>query len=189
MVRHGQTEWNAQQKYQGHTDIPLNEKGREQARTIARYLLEHEKVEAIYCSDLQRGMETAQIIGQTLNLEPVKDIRFKEMSFGQWEGMTFTEVYKQYPREFDNWYRHTMDVKVPGGESLNDVLHRSLEALYEIAARHQGTVVVVSHGGLIKSLLNHLQEDHDMWGSRLETGSMVVLEWQQGRFYCRNEDI
>ena len=146
LVRHGQTEWNALQKYQGHTDIALNDLGRSQAQKIADYLRDHEVVEAVYCSDLSRSLETAEIIGQGLELSPISDVRLKEISFGVWEGLTYTEVYQQYPQEFDYWFQSTRQVKVPGGESFEQVVERSLQALQEIAARHNGTVVVVSHG-------------------------------------------
>jgi len=180
LLRHGQTEWNALQKYQGHTDIALNDFGRQQASRIAAYLRDHEKIEAIYCSDLSRGRETAEIIADQLQLSVNCDPRWRELCFGKWEGMTFTEVYERYPQEFDDWFHNTRRVQVPGGESFDEILERALPALSEITAQHKGTVLVVSHGGLIKTLLNHLQTGNGLWETYLEPGSMSFLEGQEG---------
>lgn len=182
LLRHGQTEWNKLHKYQGHTDIELNDFGRQQAKKVAAYLRDHEKVEAIYCSDLSRGRETAEIIGAELQLKVKCDPRWREICFGYWEGMTFNEVYEQYPREFDDWYKNTLQLKVPGGESFAELLERALPALTEMSVHHQGTVVVVSHGGLIKMLVNHLHGGNGLWDTYLEPGSMTYLEWQGGEF-------
>ncbi|CFX97930.1 Alpha-ribazole phosphatase, CobC [Syntrophomonas zehnderi OL-4] len=182
LLRHGQTEWNALQKYQGHTDIPLNPTGREQAEKIAGYLRDNEEVEAIYCSDLSRGRETAAIIAEKLQLTATCDSRWRELCFGDWEGLTFTEVYEKYPREFDDWFNSTRTIKVPGGESFADVLGRALPALDEIAALHTGTVVVISHGGLIKAVLDHLQGSNGMWETSLQPGSMTILERRGGEY-------
>lgn len=182
LIRHGQTDWNVLQRYQGHKDIALNDQGRTQAEKIALYLQSHEMVEAIYSSDLSRSLETAVIISTVLKLPVLSDVRLKEISFGLWEGMTFTEVYEKYPLEFDNWFNNTQQVRVPGGESFDDVLHRSLQALNEIAARHTGTAVVVSHGGVIKAVLNHLNGGNGLWELGLEPCSMSYLEWKEGKF-------
>lgn len=183
MIRHGQTEWNALEKYQGQTDIDLNEVGREQAEKLAVYWREHKpEVEAIYCSDLSRSRETAVIIGRALQLKPIMDRRFREINFGNWEGLTYREVNEQYPRELDDWLHHTLQVRLSGGEAVDDVVARSMEGVRDIAARHQGTVIVVSHGGLIKILLNHLQAPYGKWKTYLASGSMTILD-------CREDKI
>ena len=184
LLRHGQTEWNVLQKYQGHTDIDLNDYGRQQAQRVADYLRENETIEAIYCSDLSRGRETAEIIGRVLKLPVQGDVRWRELSFGRWEGLTYSEVYQQYPQEYDSWFKNTRQMQVPGGESFDDVLARSLPALYELADLHEGTVLVVSHGGLIKTILNHLHGE-DMWDIYLEPGSMSFLEWDGEQFITK----
>jgi len=182
LLRHGQTEWNKLHKYQGHTDIELNDYGRAQAGKVAAYLRDNERIEAIYCSDLSRGRETAEIIARELLLPVKADARWRELGFGHWEGLTFNEVYEQYPQEYDDWYNNTLQLKIPGGESLAEILERALPALTEIAAQHSGTVLVVSHGGLIKTMINHLHSGNGLWDTYLEPGSMTFLEWQGGAF-------
>lgn len=182
LLRHGQTEWNKLHKYQGHTDISLNDYGRRQAENVAAYLQANEQIEAIYCSDLSRARETAEIIARLLQLSVEIDERWREISFGYWEGMTFTEVYEKYPREYDDWFNNTLQMQVPGGESFSGLLARALPALEEIAAKHCGTVLVVSHGGLIKTLVSHLQGENNLWESYLEPGALSWLEWRQNTF-------
>ena len=128
LIRHGQTEWNASQKYQGHTDIPLDDTGRQQARRLAEHLLQLEKVEAVYASDLVRARETAEIIAQAFNLKPLIDPRLRELCFGKWEGLTFNQVYAIYRAEFEQWYNSRQSL-CAGGESFSDVANRSLRLL------------------------------------------------------------
>jgi alpha-ribazole phosphatase len=180
LVRHGQTEWNAQQKYQGHTDVPLNDMGRQQAGRVADYLYDQEGVEGLYGSDLARARETAEIIGRRLDLPVTTDTRLRELNFGVWEGLTFSEVYRDYREEFDNWFHHTEGFKVPGGESFQELLNRSLQALREIAVRHSGTVVVATHGGVIMALLYHLNGALDLWQAGVKPGSISYFEFSQG---------
>lgn len=182
LLRHGQTEWNKQHKYQGHTDIDLNDFGREQAKKVADYLRDNEKIEAIYCSDLSRGRETAEIIARELQLPIQTDLRWREICFGHWEGLTFNEVYEQYPQEFDDWYNNTLQMQISGGESFAELLERAQPALIEIAERHNGTVLVVSHGGLIKMIVNQMDSGNGLWDTYLEPGSMTFLEWQGDKF-------
>ncbi|HWQ74525.1 MAG TPA: alpha-ribazole phosphatase [Syntrophomonas sp.] len=181
LLRHGQTEWNVQHKYQGQTDIELNENGREQAAKVGRYLRENENIEAIYCSDLSRSRETAELIGHELQLPIRIDKRLRERGFGHWEGMTYEEVCRLYPQEAESWQKDSMIGKVPGGESVVEILDRSLPLLDELAQKHRGTVLVVSHGGLIKTVLNHLH-GNDEWDIYLLPSSISSLEWDGTKY-------
>ncbi|MEN6390961.1 MAG: alpha-ribazole phosphatase [Syntrophomonas sp.] len=176
MVRHGQTDWNFEKRYQGHQDIPLNETGRQQARDLALMLL-HESIEAIYSSDLVRARETAEIIAAPHSLSINLDSRLREMSFGLWEGQTFTEIFRDYPNEFDEWFRHTSDFVVPGGESVNLLLERFQAFLKDVSYRHRGTVLLLTHGGVIRSFLFSIlgQDPRELWKDGLEPGFMVRL--------------
>lgn len=176
MLRHGQTEWNALQRYQGQTDIPLNDTGREQAYQAALLLKEQEAVQAIYCSDLLRASETAQIIGESLGIEPISDARLRELSFGVWEGLTFTEVYEKYPQEFDDWFRATPTYIVPGGESFHRLNERVIEAIAKIKQAGHQTVLLVTHGGVIKAMLSLADEGADLWENAIGNAFMLTLE-------------
>lgn len=153
--------------------------GREQARKLARDL-QSENIQAIYSSDLSRARETAAIIAGCLHLPVISDERLKEFSFGEWEGKTFNEVYRDYPTEFQEWYTNTRDFKVPGGESMGQLLVRAWQALWDISRKHSGTVLVVAHGGVMRAVLYQLKGENkeEMWGELLHPGSMLQLNIQ-----------
>lgn len=153
LVRHGQTDWNLARRIQGTTDIPLNETGRADALAAAA-LLAGEAHHAIYASPLVRAQETAQIIADQLALSaPTTTPDMREREFGEGEGM----LVEQYLERFTNW--HTAPA---GAESLDTVRDRALAALDAIARESRRrsaptaeSVIVVTHGGVIRSLLNH----------------------------------
>lgn len=182
LARHGQTDWNVLLKYQGRTDIDLNDKGRAQAKILAKYLSEHESpIEAIYCSDLSRSRETAEIIGEILGIAPALDSRFREIHFGAWEGLTYPEVGEKYPQALNEWLINPLGAKIPDGELIQAAANRSVEGVRDIASKHKGTVVIVSHGGLIKTLLSHLNAPFGP-ETYLASGSVSILE-------CTNDSI
>jgi broad specificity phosphatase PhoE len=134
LVRHGETDWNAAGRLQGHTDRPLSDYGREQARRLAEELAGDE-LDAIYASDLTRARETAEIVGAQLHLPVVLDPDLREKDWGNWEGLTSTE---------------RVGVELVG-ESTDNHQKRMLAALGRIAAKYpDGRVLVVTHGGSMR---------------------------------------
>jgi probable phosphoglycerate mutase len=134
LVRHGETDWNAEGRLQGHTDRPLNDYGRRQARELAERLA-GEQVDAVYASDLVRARETAEIVAGRLGLPVGVDPDLREKDWGTWEGLTGDE---------------RVHVELVG-ESTADHRDRMLRALRRIAGRHpSGRVVVVTHGGSLR---------------------------------------
>jgi broad specificity phosphatase PhoE len=135
LVRHGETDWNADGRLQGQTDRPLSDFGRDQARRLAEEL-ESEEIEAIYASDLSRAQETAEIVGERLGLPIVLDPDLREKDWGTWEGLSAVE-------------RDRVDFV---GESTEAHQKRVLRALRRISERHAGAgrVLVVTHGGSMR---------------------------------------
>lgn len=134
LVRHGETDWNAEGKLQGHTDRPLNDFGRRQANTLADRLA-GEDIAAIYSSDLARAKETAEIVGARVGVPVVVDPDLREKNWGTWEGLTGDERLKV---EF-------------AGESTEEHRDRTLRAIGRIVDRHpRERVVVVTHGGSVR---------------------------------------
>jgi broad specificity phosphatase PhoE len=135
LVRHGETDWNADGRLQGHTDRPLSDFGRRQARRLAEEL-ENERLDAIYSSDLSRARETAEIVGERLALSVDLDPGLREKDWGNWEGLTAVE-------------RDRVEFV---GESTEAHQERILDALRRIAERHpgDGRVLVVTHGGSMR---------------------------------------
>ncbi len=148
LVRHGETEWNAARRIQGRTDIPLNDTGRAQARQTAE-LLARRSWDAVYASPLSRAHETASIIASRLGIDEVTDVdALVERDYGDAEGMGFEQVEALYPE----------GVRAPGQETREEVAGRVVPALLELAARHPGArLVVVSHGGAIRSVLQTVE--------------------------------
>ena len=156
LVRHGETDWNATGRIQGHSDTPLNAVGRTQAQCVARHLAS-EPVRALYSSDLARACETATIIGQTLGLTVVTSRRLRERQYGTWEGLTAADIQARYPEQFAEWRARSTDFAPPQGETRAQLLARALTELQPIAGRHVGEVVaVVTHGGFCYVLINHI---------------------------------
>lgn len=144
LVRHGETAWNRQRRIQGLTDIPLNDTGREQARTTGM-LLTRRPITRIVASPLSRARETAEIIAAQLGLrEPELREAFVERNYGEAEGLDFHEIDVRYPP----------GVEVPGRESREDVAARVIPALQSLAVEYPGeAIAVVSHGGAIRAAL------------------------------------
>ena len=151
LVRHGETDWNADNRFQGHADPPLNETGRAQARALATDLAQ-EAFAALYTSPLRRAAETAAIVGSELGLEPRPDDALKEVDVGSWSGLTRAEVEQRHPTGFARWleYGHGWD----DGETYDELGARVVTGLTRIAERHDGSnVLAITHGGPIRSAL------------------------------------
>ena len=174
LVRHGETDWNRQRRIQGLTDIPLNETGRAQARATGM-LLSRRHWDGIYASPLSRARETASIIADQVGLgEPTLVDALVERNYGQAEGLDWLEVETRYPH----------GTVVPGRESREQVGARVIPALMELAADRPGeSLLVVSHGGAIRAVLNQVEPEasHGMItnGSvhsfRLEDGALRLI--------------
>lgn len=153
LVRHGQTPWNALGKIQGCTDIDLEPEGIYQAELLSKRL--NGDFSHIYSSPLKRAFQTAQILAKPTDLTPIPLDDLKEIHFGSWEGLTFKEVEKRFPEDLAKWKSDPVIGPMTDGEgSLKNCSLRGRHILLEIAKKHPGeTVVLVSHGGIIKASL------------------------------------
>ena len=154
LVRHGQSTWNEMRRWQGQADPPLSDLGREQACRVAERL-RSESISALYASDLRRALKTAQIIGQTLGLQPRAEPRLQELDVGAWAGLTGEEIADGFPQQWQAW-RNYQEIRPGGGETFEEMRQRAVDALKEIVAAHPGeTVCAVTHGGVIFALRGH----------------------------------
>ncbi|MFT2816318.1 histidine phosphatase family protein [Leifsonia sp. A12D58] len=180
IVRHGQTDWNLHKKIQGSTDIPLNATGRAEAAAVGSALRERDW-DAIVTSPLKRAHETARIIAGEVGLAPPRVIaELTERHHGQIEGLTFEERQARFPD----------GVAVPGLETRQQVLDRVIPALGRIATEHEGdSVLVVSHGGVIGTLIRHLTDGkrprHD---EIIANGSVHDFAWEDGKLVLTHFD-
>jgi broad specificity phosphatase PhoE len=150
LARHGQSDWNATRRWQGHADRPLTDKGRGQARALAARL-EHIELDAVYSSDLRRAWETAAEVARSQGVELLQHSELREVDVGSWSGLTRTEAETRFPEGFARWRDG-----YPGwddGESYEEMTDRVLGKIHGIAGAHQdGRVLVVAHGGPIRAI-------------------------------------
>jgi probable phosphoglycerate mutase len=149
LIRHGETQWNAQVRIQGHRDIALSERGQRQAHRLARFL-GAQAIDAVYASDLARARQTAQPLADALGRPLQLDARLRERGFGLFEGSTYEEAQANWPNEYAIWRRRDPAHALPGGESYLAARTRVLQCLEEIVRAHAGaTLAVVTHGGVL----------------------------------------
>jgi broad specificity phosphatase PhoE len=150
LVRHGETDWNRERRFQGHADQPLNDTGRAQAHELANELA-GEHVDGIYSSDLRRAYETAEIIAARLGVPVIADSALREVDCGEWQGLTWEEIDERFPDGRRKW-----DERGHGwedGETFEELAERVVAALKRVAAEQPGRrFVVVGHGGLVRSV-------------------------------------
>jgi probable phosphoglycerate mutase len=154
--RHGQTLWNAENRHQGQIDIPLNDVGREQARHAAQTLLAMKPTHVI-ASDLERALETGQILADLAGVSLSTDERLRETFAGEWQGMTRDEIVAKYPADYAAWGGDS-EIRPGGGETRWEVSQRVVAAIEDslLNIPAGGTLVVASHGGALRSALGRL---------------------------------
>jgi glucosyl-3-phosphoglycerate phosphatase len=184
LLRHGRTAWNAQRRFQGQADPPLDEVGRAQAYEIATLIAALEP-QLLVSSDAQRAVQTAEPIAELTGLTLTLDARLRERSLGHWEGLTRDEVEARYPDEFADWVAGR-DVSRRGGESRTELAERARAAFDELRAVE--IAVMVTHSATAMALCSDLlgldQEVHVLgplanchW-SELSAGDLVVPVWR-----------
>lgn len=151
-LRHGETLWNKENRFQGHTDIALNANGRKQARQAAKRLA-CVHLDAVYSSDLSRAHETAEIAAEPHKLPVVMDSGLRERNGGVWQGLTTNEIHEKYPDLSQRWKQGDPDCAPEGGETINELCDRAFGCVLSIAEKYPDqTVLIVSHGGPLKAI-------------------------------------
>jgi broad specificity phosphatase PhoE len=183
LARHGETEWNATEVFRGRADVPLNDTGLKQAHLLGEYL-SHEKIDIIYSSPLQRAVKTAAAVAglQKLDVNIVNDLN--DIDCGEWQGLTLREVQERYVELYRDWLDTPEQVKLPGGESLEDVKRRTLPFVQEaVTRRGEGKIVFVSHRVVNKVLICALLglDNASFWSFKLDTGAITRFEFNGER--------
>ena len=178
LIRHGETDWNTEGRWQGQADVPLNSTGWRQAQQMVQPL-EAAGIAAIYSSDLQRARQTAQVLADAYRLPLQVDIRLREIHQGEWQGLLFSEIQWRYTQAYQERLRDPLNFASPGGEAVAQVRARVLAATREIIRNHpEATVAVVSHGFSLAVLIAHLRgEPFDrLWDLIPGNGQWVVMK-------------
>lgn len=179
LCRHGQTAFNAALRFQGQLDEPLSELGREQARLLAQRLVP-EPIDVAYTSDLGRAHETATVALAGREVPLHVDKRLREVAFGRWEGMTFSEIRDQYPDDVAARDRDRVHYAMPGGESLQQLGQRVGAFMREVLPRHDGqSVLFVAHGGTVNAVIATLLDMPltSWWRLRNHNANVNVLQF------------
>lgn len=182
LIRHGETDWNVEGRWQGHADVPLNARGLAQAAQIAQALA-GTQLDAIYTSDLKRAEGTAEPLARDQNLDIHVDPRLREINQGEWQGLLVSEIQARYADEFRRRRENPLDVAPPGGETALQVRERVLASVQDILNRHPDqTVALVSHGFALAVIRAYFQGDPigKVWD--LIPGNGQILELEIGYF-------
>lgn len=209
LVRHGETPWNEEMRYQGQTDVPLSEKGRKQAEALRCTLFNNQgtgnrqpgteiRIARVYSSDLQRAYETAEIItgkgaggrGQGAGSEEKPGIitckELREVNYGVFEGVLLEDIKKKYMDVLQQWWRDPLKARIPDGESLEELHERVLRCYTEIVRAHQEKnedVLIVSHGGPLRIIFMHVLGFtlHQVRSFRVDNTSLSIVEYRNGK--------
>jgi probable phosphoglycerate mutase len=178
LLRHGQTLLSVQKRYAGTSDVPLTDTGVRQAAAAARRLATA-GIGVIVTSPLRRATRTAQEVAAVTGAEVLTDEGFRETDFGDWEGLTFTEVQQRWPAEMAAWLADP-EVAPPGGESFAEVSKRVTDALHRVLADRTGqTILIVSHVTPIKTLVAAalLAPPPALYRMHLDVAALCEIDW------------
>lgn len=158
VLRHGETQWNVEHRIQGHSDSPLTQAGRAQARALAERLAQ-DAFDLLVASDLGRALETARRIEQSSGRRAQPDARLRERNFGVGEGLTYDEIGERFPGAFSRMGEADADYAVPGGETRREFHDRIVDAFESLAREHPGRrIAVVTHGGVLAMLYRFIHD-------------------------------
>ena len=181
-IRHGETDWNRQQRFQGQIDVPLNDLGQAQARRLGARMAD-EPAEHLICSDLQRAQQTAAPLAAAWQAAPVLLPGLREQCFGVLDGLDVPTIKARHPELWLQWLEHRADFALPGGENLRQFHARVMDAVKHLAEQHPGRrLAVVTHGGVLDMLW---RTAHGLPLSGLRTcdipnTGLNHLRWRQG---------
>ena len=183
LVRHGETEWNVAEIFRGRIDIELNETGIRQAELLAEYLSKI-RINAIYSSPLKRALKTAEIISGYHKLDVAIADGLIDFNFGKWQGLSHQEVKDRYKELYAAWTNHPDQVKIPGGESLDEVRKRATGVVDNIIERYKGSVILVSHRVVNKVLICALLglDNSHFWSIKQDTCGISTFTYEYEQF-------
>ena len=183
LARHGETVWNVEKVYRGRTDVNLDEVGIKQAELLGKNLGSW-KLEAIYSSPLKRAIDTANIVARYQKVGVHVAEGLIDFDYGEWQSLPEQEVRRLYPTLHSEWHNNPHKVKMPGGESLEDVRRRAIKVVDDVLSKYQGSVVLVSHRVVNKVLICFLLglDNSHFWNIKQDVGGITIFDYVDGRF-------
>ena len=183
IVRHGETAFNAAETFRGRADVPLNDTGLKQAALLGEYLAA-EKIDVVYSSPLQRAVRTADAIAAPHRLKVKLAENLNDIDCGEWEGLTLAEVKEKYGDIYQDWVDTPEQVRLTGGEGLEDVKNRAWPFVKDAVTRaRDGKIVMVSHRAVNKVLICALLglDNSFFWNFKLDTASICRFTFDGNR--------
>ena len=183
LARHGETVWNIEKIYRGRSDVVLDELGIKQAERLGEYLSNY-VLEAIYSSPLKRALDTANIIARYQKIDVQIAEGLVDFDYGDWQRLPEREVKSLYPVLLNEWHNNPHKVRVPGGESLEDVRKRAVDVINDVLSNHHESVVLVSHRVVNKVLICSLLglDNSHFWNIKQDVGGITAFNYIDGRF-------
>ncbi len=183
LTRHGETVWNVEKIYRGRTDVNLDEVGIKQAGLLGKYLSNWE-LEAIYSSPLKRALDTANTIARYQKVSVQIAEGLIDFDYGKWQSLPEQEVKRLYPALHNEWHNNPHKVRMPGGESLENVRERAIGVVNEVLSRYQGNIVLVSHRVVNKVLICSLLglDNSHFWNIKQDVCGITIFNYADGRF-------
>jgi broad specificity phosphatase PhoE len=183
LARHGETVWNVEKIYRGRTDVSLDEVGIKQAELLGKYLSNWE-LEAIYSSPLKRALDTANIIASYQKVGVYIAEGLIDFDYGEWQSLPEQEAKRLYPTLHNEWHNNPHKVRMPGGESLEDVRKRAIEVVNDVLSKYQGSILLVSHRVVNKVLICSLLglDNSHFWNINLDVGGITIFNYVDRRF-------
>ncbi len=182
LVRHALTVDNQKNRLSGHIDSSISEEGKEQIDKITNYLKDFD-IDKIYTTTSSRTKDTVKKLSELKSIEIIEKESLKEISFGDFEGLTFDEIKDKYPKEFQDMIEKGYEYKYPNGESLIDSYNRVCIELDNIISNNDDrTILICSHGGTIRNIITYLISNSYKyhWNFKIDNGSVTILEVQDG---------
>jgi len=182
LVRHALTVDNQKSRLSGQIDSSISEEGREQIDKITNYLKDFD-IDKIYTTTSSRTKDTVKKLSELKSIEIIEKESLKEISFGDFEGLTFDEIKDKYPKEFQDMIEKGYEYKYPNGESLIDSYNRVCIELDNIISNNDNrTILICSHGGTIRNIITYLISNSYKyhWNFKIDNGSVTILEVQDG---------
>ena len=180
LVRHGETAFNVEGRWQGQSDSPLTERGLAQARELSRALAQ-EPIAAVYSSDLGRALNTAGEVARPHQLAVQTDTRLREVDTGRWTGKGRFEIDNEFPGGLEDWAERPSSMRLPDGETIEEAQARALAFFAErVPAHRDETIVVISHGAVGQAILVNAMGGtvSDLWlKQRVDNTQISRLEW------------
>jgi phosphoserine phosphatase len=184
LVRHGQTTWNVENRFRGSQDIPLDEAGIAQAHAVSKRLAS-QKITAVYSSQLQRALKTAEIIGAPHALSPISSDGLSNINYGELEGRLISEIAQEFPEFYRDLLETPHLVQFPGGNTLTELTARSTASLREMISQHPNeTIVAVSHQVVTRVLICAIlgMDNSHHWEISQDTCCINVFRYRKDRF-------